>query len=193
MTATHNSQSKQRGFTLVELVVATAVLLFGVVAVIQLVPAAMQANLRNRYDSTSSVMAQRLEELFARQILTDPFVEDPTGVMPCSVAAQNCAFGDPAQNNLLVGSPVRAVLTANGRLADMQIDFGAAAVPRYNAVFIDPNDAARTAYEVRWAVITSVQTVGTQTNVVVAKRIIVGARRLGDQSTSVSFNMMLSR
>lgn len=188
-----NPRRGQRGFTLVELIVATAVLLFGVVAVIQLVPAAMQANLRNRYDSTSAVMAQRLEELFARQVLTDLFVEDPTGLVPCVAAAQNCAFGDPALNNQLVGSPLRQVRTQNNRLADMQINFDAAPVPRYNIVFRDPNDPSRVPYELRWAVITSVQTVGTQTNVVVAKRIIVGARRQGDRFTSVSFNLMLAR
>jgi prepilin-type N-terminal cleavage/methylation domain len=42
-------QSNERGFTLVELAIATVVLLVGVMAVLQLVPAAMESNRRNRW------------------------------------------------------------------------------------------------------------------------------------------------
>ena len=41
--------------------------LVGVVSVMQLVPEAMRTNLRNRYDTTSAVVAQRLRDLIARQ------------------------------------------------------------------------------------------------------------------------------
>ena len=50
---------KQRGFTLVEVLVATIVLMTGVVAVAQLVPVAVTANNVSRRDSTALVIAQR--------------------------------------------------------------------------------------------------------------------------------------
>ena len=186
------SARSQRGFTLTELAIATAVLLVGVVAVLQLIPEAMRTNMRNRHDTSSSVMAQRLRELFTRQALSDNMVVDPTGLLPCN-AGGNCRFGDPGQNDRVVGSRVRRVLTPSGRVQDVQIDFTENPVANYSFLYVDPNDPSRTTYEVRWAVITSVRNVGALSNVVVAKRVIVGARRLGDASQSVSFNTLVVR
>lgn len=193
-SVTPETRKRESGFTLVELAIATAVLLFGVVAVVQLVPAAMQSNLRNRQDTTSAVAVQRLHELFSRQNLSDTIVVDPNGLLPCT-AAGNCLFGDttPGQSDRLIGARVRAVRAPNGRVIDEQIDFSAAAVQGYNFIYVDPNDAQRAPFEVRWAVITNVRNVGNLANVVVSKRVIVGARRQGDRSQSVSFSTLLVR
>jgi hypothetical protein len=52
---------------MVELLVAIAVILFGVALVAQLVPKAIQTNTVNRYDSTALILAQRQLELMTAQ------------------------------------------------------------------------------------------------------------------------------
>lgn len=59
--------SRQAGFSMVELLIAIVILLVGVVAVAQLVPAAIQTNTRNRYDSTALILAQRQLDLMTAQ------------------------------------------------------------------------------------------------------------------------------
>lgn len=66
------------GFTLIELLIAIVLLLVGIVAVARLVPAAIQTNFRNRYDSTALIIAQHQLEL---------------------LTAQDMMVGDPAVNN----------------------------------------------------------------------------------------------
>ncbi len=157
MAKEKNRKPAARGFTLIELAIATMVLMFGVVAVMQLVPAAMQSNLRNRYDTTAVVLAQReLDQMITQPLSSLQFTDADGRVV---------ALGDPTQVNQVVGGPVQVGNTA-------RINFNPAAVPNYNFVAVDPNDASGTAYEVRWAVITNA--VG---GTVVSKRFIVGAWR----------------
>ena len=182
----------ERGFTLIELAVATVVLLVGVVAVMQLVPEAMRTNLRNRQDTTSAVVAQRLRDLIARQALTDTQIVDPTRTFPCGTTAV-CNFGNAAQNDVIVGAATTFFRTPNGRVADVRINFAGAAPAGYSFLYTDQNDPLRATYEVRWAVATSVRNVGKLTNQIVAKRVIIGVRRLGDPSQSVFFNTLVVR
>jgi Tfp pilus assembly protein PilV len=151
-------RAKQCGFTLTELTIATLVLMFGVVAVMQLVPAAMQANLRNRYDTTTVVLAQReLDQMITQPLSAANFTDADGRVI---------ALGDATQPNVLVGSSVIVV----GNL--VRVDFTAAAVANYHFTAVDPNDASATPYEIRWAVITK-----AVAGNVVSKRYIVGAWR----------------
>lgn len=62
-------RTAQAGFSLVELLIAIAVLLVGIVAVAQLIPMAMTSNFKNRNDSTGLIAAQRQLEEMARQNL----------------------------------------------------------------------------------------------------------------------------
>lgn len=64
-----HGRTAQSGFTLVELLTAVAILLIGIVAVAQMVPAALTSNLRNRVDSTALIVAQRELEQMAAQPL----------------------------------------------------------------------------------------------------------------------------
>jgi len=148
----------QRGFTLVELAIATLVLLVGVVAVMQLVPAAMQSNLRNRYDTTAMVVAQRLlDQMMSQSIDLTQFT---------NADGQPIQLGGSATQTY--GGPVVAV----NRVARINFNAGVAGVSGYNFVYVDPDDPARVRYEVRYAVI-----VVTQGGVVASKRFIVGAWR----------------
>ncbi|MBI1750798.1 MAG: prepilin-type N-terminal cleavage/methylation domain-containing protein [Acidobacteria bacterium] len=154
MPALTDKTRLQRGFTLVELMFSTAVLLIGAVAVVQLVPAALQSNLRNRYDSTAVVVAKRYLDQIVDQPLSAASFTDADGrtIFLGSVAAPG-----------LAGNPLRVVgVTA-------RVDFTVGAVANYNLTYVDPNDAVGLSYEVRWTVVTSMQ--GTN---VVAKRFLVG-------------------
>lgn len=171
----------ERGFTLIEMLVAMVVLLVGVTAVVELVPAAMQTNLNNRYDTASTVVVQRLRDLMLNQVLNTPTLTDPTGVFPCS-ATFTCSLGGGATNgDYFAGAPL-----LNGA-----IDFGKATVTGYNFTYTDPNGIP---YDVRWAVETSVRSVGPISNVIVAKRYIIGARKSGSIRPAVSiFTSWVSR
>lgn len=183
----------QRGFTLVELAVATVILLVGVVAVMQLVPAAIQSNLNNRNDTTSAVAAQRLRDLMVSQALDSTTLTDPSGQFPCGGGACMLGIGAPGVDTF-EGSPLAAVLDGRGNRIDVVINFNAGRVNGYNFIYVDANDPSGTRYDVRWAVITSRRAVGVIPDTVVAKRIIIGARRTGTrQPTVVTFSSWVSR
>jgi len=77
----------QRGFSMVELLVAIVLLLVGVFAVLQLVPKAIQTNTANRYDSTALILAQRQLELMTAQDIRSGF--------PAAGAANHYFFCTP--------------------------------------------------------------------------------------------------
>ena len=177
-------RSKQRGFTLIEVAIASVVLVVGAVAVMQLVPAALQSNLNNRNQTTAAVAIQRLRDLMVNQALTATTLADPNGEFPCGTTA-TCSLGDSTKNDAVVG----ARLLANG-----EIDFTSDPVAGYSFLFTNPNDPTQAQYDVRWAVITSVRNIGALTNVVVAKRLVVGARRRGPTTPyTVTFVSWISR
>src|SRR5579872_1090287 len=156
----------QRGFTLIEMAVATAVLLIGIVGVAKLVPVAVNMNMGNRNDSTSLVIAQREMDALLSQPIGSLTFTDPQGIV-CP-AAGTCNLGNPATPSVIVGSPL---LNLGNRPL---INYGVAQVAGYSFNYSDPNDPTDTSYDVRWAVIT----LGNGTTAS-AKRFIVGVRRRG--------------
>ena len=163
-------RSRQRGFTLIEMLMATAIVIVGLVAVAQLVPASVMLNSYNRNDGTALVFAQREMEAMREQPLTSTTFSDPNGVV-CPLG-QTCLLGDPTQPNAIVGSPV--VLFQNVPV----IDFTQPQVPNYSFTYSDPNDPLGTTTDVRWAVITNSNTA----QVVTSRRIILGVFRRGMSS-----------
>jgi prepilin-type N-terminal cleavage/methylation domain-containing protein len=162
----------QVGFTLLELLVATVIILVGLVAVAQLVPTSVLMNSNNRSDGTALVFAQHELEAMRAVPLSQATFSDPQGVL-CPVG-NSCQLGDPTQPGQLVGSPVN---TGSGTPI---IDFSAAPVNGYNFTYIDPNDPYGAAYDVRWAVVT-VANGGTTAG----KRIILGVFRRGMKSATL--------
>ncbi|HKF52173.1 MAG TPA: prepilin-type N-terminal cleavage/methylation domain-containing protein [Candidatus Acidoferrales bacterium] len=160
-------KAKQCGFTMMEVLIATAVLVISLVGVAQLVPLSIRLNTANRGDSTSLVIAQREMEAMIGQPITATTFTDPQGLV-CA-AAGVCNLGVPANPPALAGSPV--VMFANRPF----IDYTQAKVAGYNYSYSDPNDPANVSYDIRWAVITFTNAAGTATG----RRIIVGVRRLG--------------
>ena len=187
------ARNTQRGFTLVELAVATAVLLVGVVAVMQLVPAAIESNLNNRYDTTAAVAVQRLRDLMVSQALNSTTLTDPSGQFPCGGGACLLGIGTPG-GDLIEGAALLAVKDGKGNSIDVVIDFSAKPVNGYNFKFTDTNDPMGTSYDVRWAIVTSRRAVGDLPDVVVSKRLIVGARSIGSRRPiSVTFSTWITR
>jgi prepilin-type N-terminal cleavage/methylation domain-containing protein len=130
---------RQRGFTLIELMISTMVLLVGVVAVAELVPTAIFLNSRNRSDSGSLVYAQREMDQFLNQSLASTTFTDQQGNI--------CNLGGNTVFNAVVGSPVT---TLGGHVA---INFSGAQVAGYSYYYLDTEDTSGTKYDVRWAVI----------------------------------------
>jgi prepilin-type N-terminal cleavage/methylation domain-containing protein len=152
----------QKGFSILEMMLATVILLVGLVAIAQLVPASILLNYRNRTDSSALVFAQRELDQFLDQPLISISFPDALG--------NTCNLGNPASPNTVQGSPV--VVINNMAL----IDFTAAPVTNYSfpVPYQDPTDPSGTAYDVRWAVIIT----GNGTSVS-AKRYILGVRQQG--------------
>jgi prepilin-type N-terminal cleavage/methylation domain-containing protein len=170
-----------RGFTLVEMLIATLVVVIGLVAVAQLVPTSMMMNANNRSDGTALVIAQKqMEALRAVPLTTNTFT-DPLGVTCPS--ATTCSVGDPNQPAIFVGSPV--VPFNNSPV----IDFAQAPVAGYSYTYTDPNDPSGAVNDVRWAVVTVVN------GSVTGRRIVVGAFRRGMKTPTypVSLDTMVSK
>ncbi|HKV23251.1 MAG TPA: prepilin-type N-terminal cleavage/methylation domain-containing protein [Candidatus Acidoferrum sp.] len=158
------TRDPQSGFTLIEVLMAIVILLVGIVAVAQLVPASISSNSINRNDSAALVFAQREMDQFLRQPLNMSF-SPPSFI---DAEGNSCDLGDPAQSNTVVGSPTLV------NYDQVIIDFTASPVAGYSFTYQDPNDPAGVVYDVRWAVITV-----ANSGMVSSKRFILGARRKG--------------
>ena len=157
-------REEQRGFSILEVMLATVILLVGLVAIAQLVPASILLNYRNRNDSSAMVFAQReLDGMLDQPMVSNSFT-DPNGVY-CPIASI-CNLGNPAQPSQIVGNAV--VVIQNQTF----INFGAAPVDHYSFTFQDPTDPSGNGYDVRWAVIITGNGVNAS-----SKRFIVGVQQ----------------
>ena len=167
----------QRGFTLIEVLVASLVLLIGIVAVAQLVPVSVGLDANNRRDTTSLVIAQREMDALMSQPVTNTVFTDAQG-LTCPVAAV-CNLGGVAAT-----PPVCAgncpTLNFGGRPF---INYNAAAIAGYSFNYTDPNDTSGS-YDIRWAVFTYGNP-GTAS----AKRFVVGVRRIGGNGTFLPISL----
>jgi len=156
-------QRDERGFTLTEVLIAIVILLVGIVAVAQLVPASIGSNSANRNDSSALVFAQRQMD----QFLSQP-INNTAWIETIDNQTFTCNLGDPTQPGQVVGSGYALFYN------QLVIDFSASLVGNYNFTYHDPNDPAEVSYDVRWAVITSVYN-----GSVISKRFILGVRKKG--------------
>lgn len=167
---------RESGFSLLEMMLATIILLVGLVAVAQLVPASILLNYRNRIDSSALVFAQREMDQFLDQPLSTSTFTD--------AQLQTCQLGNAANPNVVQGSPLLNNLAA--------IDFNQALVPGYSYAtpFVDPNDPSGTGYDVRWAVIVTGN--GGSAS---SKRFILGIRQQGGNGffQPVTLDMMVGK
>jgi type II secretory pathway pseudopilin PulG len=165
--ATTESRNRQKGFSILEMLFATVMLLVGLVAIAQLVPASLLLNLRNRTDSSALVFAQReLDQILDQPLnLTPPQFTDALG--------NTCQLGNPTTPNIVQGNNVVSI---NNQTL---IDFGGSVPPSaptngYGFTYQDSTNPSGTTYDVRWAVI-----VTGNGSTAASKRFILGVRQLG--------------
>lgn len=176
-------RSATAGFTLIELMIAVLLLIVGLVAVAQLVPAAIRSNFRNRYDSSGLIAAQRQLELMMAQEMdvgAPPQGGDysfnatlPDGTAWVINMGRNTSSGAcPAPAPSDVGAA--AITLPNGTWV---IDWNQPPVPGYFNTF---TSAERTAsesyqYESRWRVMTFYECISGFARPV-GKRILLSTR-----------------
>jgi hypothetical protein len=144
---------------------AIVILLVGIVAVAQLVPASIGSNSVNRNDSSALVFAQRqMDQFLSQPLINSTYSETIDG------QTFLCNLGDPTQtSNTVVGSPVTVFYN------QLVINFASSPVANYSFTYQDPNDPFGLVYDVRWAVVTT----KNANSMVIAKRFILGTRKKG--------------
>ncbi len=162
------------GFSILEMVIASAIMMVGIVSVVQLVPVSLQLNASNRLDTLATVIAQReLDQMLSQPLTVNAFTDTDGRVISLGGA----------------GSPGAAVVPdAQGA---EQIDFTATApLPAagfFIPAYVDPNDPNCpncATFELRWAVIPQVS--GGRT---ISKRIIIGCRQTNANRPALAVNL----
>jgi prepilin-type N-terminal cleavage/methylation domain-containing protein len=172
---------RQQGFSILEMLIATVILLVGLVSVAQLVPASLLMNYRNRMDSSALVFAQRQLDVILDQPLSSNAFTDING--------NTYQLGDPANPNVVQGTNV--VNLNNETLIDFSgATPGAYPANGYGFTYQDPRDPTGTTYDVRWAVIISGN--GSTAS---SKRFIMGVRQIGGSGffLPVTLDMMVTK
>jgi Tfp pilus assembly protein PilV len=159
-----SSRAQQAGFSILEMLLATVILLIGLIAVAQLVPASILLNYRNRTDSSALVFAQRELD----QMLSQPLNPPSSPPSFTDVEGNLCYLGDPTKPNQLVGTTVHSGI---GNVP--VIDF-TSTVANYNFTYQDGTDPSGITYDVRWAVI-----ITGDGSTAFSKRFILGIRQAG--------------
>jgi len=154
------------------MLLATVILLVGLVAIAQLVPASILLNYRNRTDSAALVFAQReLDQMIDQPLSSSSFTD---------ALLNTCYLGNPASPNVVQGNPVVVTSSYNSstgaQYSQTLIDFSGTAVTNYSFIYKDQSDPSGvgTTYDVRWAVILT----GTSGSVS-SKRFILGVQQVG--------------
>jgi len=150
-----------------ELILASAILMVGIISVVQLVPASLQMNLNNRLDTMATVIAQReLDQMLSQPLTVTAFIDKDGHAVSLGGA------GSP-------GSPV----TMQGQSA--QIDFTADPVDGFQIPeYSDINDPSGAKFELRWAVIPELSS-----GSVVSKRIIIACRKTNSNQPMLPVNL----
>jgi type II secretory pathway pseudopilin PulG len=155
---------KQNGFSILEMILASAILMVGIVSVVQLVPASLKSSVGNRMDTMATVVCQReLDQMLSQPLNVNAFLD---------MNSQTISLGG-------AGSPGASVLMSGQSVV---IDFSPGTTPPagFSATMLtDPNNLTSASFELRWAVFPQLNN-----GVVAGRRIVIGCRRAnggGDQ------------
>lgn len=159
------------GFSILEMLIASAIMMVGIISVVQLVPVSLQLNASNRLDTLATVIAQReLDQMLSQPLSVNAFNDTEGRVISLGGA----------------GSPGAPVIPDSQGAA--QIDFNAVPVngfviPAYQDIN-DPNFPNGPTFELRWAVIPQVN--GGR---IVSKRIVIGCRQTNAKGPALPINL----
>lgn len=179
-----------KGFSLIELIVAIVVLLVGVVAIAQIVPMAIDLNLRNRFDSSALIVSQRELEQMIRQPLTVKQNGAVSDYNFTDVEASACYLGtppSPATGSSTAAPPSPSA--AGCPVANGLIDFTVAC----NATgYFKTVTVAGANYELRWNVVTMY---GNDSGTMrpVQKRITLAARSVARPLPPTSLSVLVGQ
>ena len=144
---------------------ATIILLVGLVAIAQLVPASILLNYRNRMDSSALVFAQRqLDQMLDQPMSANQFTDALGNI---------CQLGNPTVTNAVQGSTV-ATINKQTLIVFSSPNPPLAPTSGYGFTYQDPTDPSGTTYDVRWAVIITGNGATAST-----RRFILGVRQAG--------------
>jgi type II secretory pathway pseudopilin PulG len=162
-----SAKASSAGFSILEMLIACGILMFGVVSVVQLIPTSLQTNVNNRLDTMATVIAQReLDQMLSQPVTVNNFVDKDGNAVSLG--------GAGSAGSALIMDGTTAV-----------IDFSQTQVPGYSIPqYIDPNDPTGTVFELRWTVISE-----TSGGTVISKRIIVGCRRTNANQLLLPVNL----
>lgn len=151
------SWREQGGFSVLEMIVASAILMVGIVSVVQLVPASLRNSVGNRMDTMATVVAQReLDQMLSQPLTANTFQDMDGNIISLGGA----------------GSPGAAVVMS-GQSAIIDFSAGPPAAGFYLPSYVAPQDLTGPSFELRWAVFPLTANNGS----LVGRRIIVGCRR----------------
>jgi hypothetical protein len=156
------------GFSILEMLIASAIMMVGIISVVQLVPVSLQLSASTRLDTLATVTAQReLDQMLSQPLAVNTFTDRDRQII---------SLGG-------TGSPGASVVPdAQGA---PQIDFAAATVSGFVIpAYKDPNDPNGATFELRWAVIPQVS--GGRT---ISKRIIIGCRQINANRPTLPINL----
>lgn len=194
-------QARAAGFSLMELLIAVAVLLTGIVAVAQLVPVVLTSNLKARLDSTSLLLAQIQMEQFMNQSMSagNPAAGGTyvysDGFMPIYTAGgltRTMALG-AATNPLLVAAAAAdpAATTAGADLISLTgqeplINWGEASPP---ANYFKTLQLGNRCFQIRWNVMTFFHNFNGYVRPI-AKRYVISARSVLSCDDTTAFQAL---
>jgi type II secretory pathway pseudopilin PulG len=149
------SGRERNGFSILEMILASAILMVGIVSVVQLVPASLKSSVGNRLDTVATVVCQReLDQMLSQPLNVDTFLDN----------GQTIRLGG-------AGAPGAGVLMSGPSVV---IDFSPGTAPPagFSTTYTDPSDPTGPSFELRWAVFPQINN-----GIVVSRRIVIGCRR----------------
>jgi len=173
MTHAHcrmNSDTRQTGFSLIELMFAISVLAIGMAALVPLFATAVLSNGKSKTDTTATMLAQTVLEKIAAQ---------PAAAAPANITVTDCS-GAILQLSTAPGAG--APLNGNN-----EIDFTQATVPNYNMQFVTcGNNGRQATYDVRWN-IQNIAGNGSRSRVIIVAARPAAASAAGGRNRALTF------
>jgi Tfp pilus assembly protein PilV len=164
MNALQKLTKREKGMSLIEVMIAMVVLMVGVLAVMSLIAVAIGSNARNRRDSTGTMLAE---------MVLDQISAIPVGASPSTVSISEPYCPTSSSTNSYTIESAGSPSGAGANLSGSNIDFTqspATITANYSMMYTvcGPSNDTRTVYDVRW----NVQTITANSNfVTVAARL----------------------